>query len=255
MSQWVSGKYLARILLVLLALPASAEPPVVDANTGLALDPRVKGVKACIVLPDALYDPEACQGVPRGDPSELPQDKSLHMLAVLLRGETTVMLTVSSVARPGIGQMSGGQIQGFVEALMARLAQDFKVPPRFSHGGERPYVLVRLGEVPVVSWEYTTAVPDKDPQANVSSGIAFLVPSRDALDIISFNSNKKDLAVARELSAQVMATAKVPLTIDPDSFGGRSWADPGVLAALMMGVLVVLGGGGWLWWRRTTSPR
>jgi hypothetical protein len=255
MSPWVPGKHLAQLLLVLLALPALAEPPVVDPKTGLALDPRVKGAEVCVVLPDALYEPEACAGVPRGDEKMIPQrDKSLHALAVLRRGEATVMLTVSSVTRPGIGEMSGRQIQGFVEAMVARLAEDFKAPPRLLGAGKRPYALMRTGEgVPVVGWEYTTDVPDLDPQANVASGLAFLVPSRDTLDIISFNCHQKELAVARELSAQVMATVKVPLTIDADSFGGRSWSDPGIMAALMGGVFLLLAAGGWLWWRRSAS--
>jgi hypothetical protein len=250
MSQWVSGKQLARILLVLLALPAFAEPPVVDTSTGLALDPRVKGATSCVVLPEALYEPESCEGIPRGDPEKLPKDKSLHVLAVMQRGDSTVMLTVSSVNRPGIGQMSGAQIQGFVEATMARLADEFKVQPQLVKSDSRSYTLQRIQDVPVVRWEYTTELEDSDPQANVASGVAFLVPSRDTLDIISFNTNKKDLALARELSEQVMATLKVPVTIDTGSFGGTSWSDPSVIiaAAVLLFLLIVLLG--WLWWRR-----
>jgi hypothetical protein len=89
----------------------------------------------------------------------------------------------------------------------------------------------------------------------VASGVAFLVPSRDTLDIISFNSHKKDLATARELSEQVVSTLKVPLTIDAESFGGRSWSDPGMIALMTVGLVLLLAGGGWLWWRRSASQR
>ena len=246
---------LARILLVLLAFPAFAEPPVVDTNTGLALEPRVKGAVSCVVVPDALYEPEACEGIPRGTAETLPKDKSLHVLTVLRWGETTVMLTVSSVSRPGIGQMSGTQLRGFLEATRARLAEEFKVQPQFVGGEEQPYTVLRIDGVPVVRWEYTTELPDSDPQANVASGVAFLVPSRDTLDIISFNSHKKDLATARELSEQVVSTLKVPLTIDAGSFGGRSWSDPGMIASLTVGLVLLLAGGGWLWWRRSAPQR
>jgi len=254
MSQWVSGKHFARLLAVLLAVPALAEPPVLDANTGLALDPRVKSVETCVVLPDALYDPEVCSGIPRADTQSLPEkNKSLHALAVLRWGETHVMLTVSSVSRPGIGQMSGAQIEGFLEAMMTRLSEDFKVQPQFLRTGDKPYTVMRIQDVPVVRWEYTTQVLDTDPQANVASGVAFLVPSRDTLDLISFNCNKKDLPTARELSEQVMSTLKVPLTIDAASFGGRSWADPGVIALSATGCALLLAVVGWLWWKRASS--
>jgi hypothetical protein len=244
----------ARLLVVLLAVPALAEPPVLDANTGLALDPRVKSVETCVVLPDGLYDPEACSGIPRGDSKTMPEkNPSLHALAVLRWGETHVMFTVSSVTRPGIGQMSGTQIEGFLEAMMTRLAEDFKVQPQVLKSGDRPYTLLRIQDVPVVRWEYTTDVPDTDPQANVASGVAFVVPSRDTLDLISFNCHKKDLPTARELSEQVMSTLKVPLTIDAASFGGRSWSDPGVVAFMTGGVFVLLAAVGWLWWRRASS--
>jgi len=254
MRPWVSGRSFARLLVVLLAVPALAEPPVVNPNTGLALDPRVKGVEGCVVLPDALYEPEACQGIPRADAKTAPQkDKSLHMLAVLRWGETHVMLTVSSVSRPGIGQLSGAQIEGFVEAMMDRLAEDFKVRPRIVNTGEKPYALVRLNDMPVVRWEYTTDLPEGDPQANVASGVAFLVPSRDSVDLVSFNCNQKDLQTARDIAAQVMSTMKVPLTIDPERFGGWGWTDPGVLAALSAGVFLLIGAAAWLVWRRAST--
>jgi hypothetical protein len=251
MSQWVLGKQLVRLLVVFAAVPALAEPPVLNPNTGLALEPRVKSAETCVVLPDALYDPEACSGIPRGDSKTLPEkNKSLHALAVMRWGETHVMLTVSSVTRPGIGQMSGAQIAGFREAMLTRLADDFKIQPRAVETGGKPYTLVRIQGVPVVRWEYTTDVPDTDPQANVASGVVFLVPSRDTLDLVSFNCHQKDLATARELGDQVMSTLKVPVTIDVEGFGGRSWTDPGVVAFLTGGLVLLLLAGGFLWWRR-----
>jgi hypothetical protein len=231
-----------------VAVPALAEPPVLNTNTGLALDPRVKTVETCIVVPDALYEPEACSGIPRGDSKTLPEKgNSLHGLAVLRWGETHVMFTVSSISRPGIGQMSGAQIEGFLEAMLARLADDFKVQPKFVNASSKPYTLVRINGMPVVRWEYTTDLPDTDPQANVASGVAFLVPSRDTLDLVSFNCHKKDLATAREISEQVMSTLKVPVTIDAASFGGMSWADPGVIAFTAGAVVLLLMAIGWLW--------
>ena len=256
MSQWVSGKQLVRLLVILAAVPALAEPPVLNPNTRLALEPRLKSVETCVVLPGALYDPEACSGIPRGDSKTLPENnKSLHALAVMRWGETHVMLTVSSVTRPGIGQMSGTQIEGFLEAMLARLAEDFKVQPRFVEQGGQRYTLVRIQDVPVVRWEYTTDVPDTDPQASVASGVVFLVPSRDTLDLVSFNCHKKDLATARELGDQVISTLKVPVTIDTAGFGGRSWTDPGVVALLSGGLVLLLSAVGLLWWRRRDSSR
>lgn len=256
MSQWVLGKRFARLLAVLLAFPALAEPPVLNANTGLALDPRVKSVETCVVLPDALYEPESCSGIPRGDAKTMPEkNKSLHALAVLRWGETHVMLTASSISRPGIGQMSGAQIEGFLEAMLARLADDFKVQPQFLNAGSKPYTLVRINDVPVVRWEYTTELPEGDPQANVASGVAYLVPSRDTLDLVSFNCNKKDLATARELSEQVMSTLKVPLTIDTASFGGRRWSDPSSIAFMAGALAVLLAATVWVWRRGRASSK
>ncbi|MDY7231048.1 hypothetical protein [Hyalangium rubrum] len=256
----VSARILAQLLLFLLASQAlaqsapSAQSHVVDPQTGLSLGFQVKAGITCVVVPENLYDPEACEGIPSRGSSTAPSvEKSLQALAVLRQGEAMVMLTASSISRPGIGQMREQQLRGFIEATMARLAEDFGTAPRLAGGEDAPYTLQRIGEIPVARWEYSTELKAGDPQENVASGVAYLVPSRDSLTIISFNTHKQYLAVARDFGEQVMSTLKLPLTVDAAGFGASSVLDasPVAITALVASSLIfVLLGGVWLWWRR-----
>lgn len=251
---WGAACLLAQLLLLFLAPRALAEAQVVDPQTGLSLDFDVKGALTCIVIPEKLYVPQDCEGIPPRDPATLPDtDKGLHVLAVVRQGEATILLTVSSISRPGIGQMSEQQIRGFLEGTVTRLASEFGGKPRLLGSGDQPYTLKWVGEVPVVRWEYATEVPEAEQQANVSSGVVYLVPSKDTLDIISLNTHERHLEVARGVGEELVSKLKVPLTIDAGGFGGSSLmeASPVLLSAMAAGVfLVLVAGGVWLWRRR-----
>ncbi len=253
LNPWKTARRLAQVSLVLLASFAFAAPEVVDPNTEFALDFTVKDASTCVLLPERLYDPKVCDAIPRKDSSDvLDKGRNLHALAVLQKDQATVILTVSSMTQMGLGQMYEPQIRGFLDEMMSRLTENFGTKPRFANPSE-PYSVQRINGVPVVHWEYTTDLPETDQRAGVASGVAWMVPSKDTVHIVSFNTQADHMAAARELGAQVSSSIRVPLTVDADRFGGGTAAvvvevlGEFIPHLLILGLLI--GAMVWLWRR------
>jgi hypothetical protein len=249
----VKAHRLVPLLLCLLAPVALAEPRVLNPGTGLSLDlGAVKGVTTCVTVPDTLYDPQACQGIPRKPPSELTgPGKGLHLLAVMDHGEASVILTLSSVTRPGIGQMDGARLRAFLEGSMKMLAAEFGAQPRLAGGDDTPYTLQEIRGVPVVRWEYTVDLLATGKPGDVDSGVAYLIPSKDTLDLLSLSTQRMHLPLARSIGEQLVATLQLPVTVEAERFGKDSFfslaASPATLAlrlALLVAICAVLV---WLW--------
>ena len=105
--------------------------------------------------------------------------------------------------------------------------------------------------MPVARWEYTTDLPETDSRSGTASAVAYLIPSRDTLDILSINTPTRGLAAIRGVGEQLISTLRVPLTIDADQFGRNMWwafAQKGLMVAVpLAGVLGAgrgSGGGG-----------
>jgi hypothetical protein len=249
------ARHLPPLVLLLVASVSLAEPVTVDPETTLSLDFSVRGVTPCFVVPEKLYEPAACAGIPRREASASPGDnRSMRALVVLREGEQVLVVTVASLVRPEIGQMSEPHIQAFIQSTLKNLSEDSGALVHPIAGAQKAYTVERVGGVPVVRWEYTTDFPDEDLRANTASAVVYLIPSRDTLDLVSFNAHRKDLDAARGISEQVLATLKVPLTIDAETFGtpvalGMGAAMGGALVSLVIAFAGVL----WLWTRYRKS--
>lgn len=243
---------LARILLLIAAPTALAERRTINPDTQLSLDLAVKGATTCIVVPSELYDPQVCEGIPRSRPeASAGGAQGVRVLAILRQEAAGVVLTVTSIPRPGIGQMHEQQIQGFIQSSMKRLSEELGAPTRpVDAAAQKPYTVQQVGGVPVVRWEYTADLPDADPRANTASAVVYLVPSLDTLDIISLNTHRQNLEATRGFGEQVISTLRVPLTIDAEAFGGDMNRTLAVqFGKIAIPVVLALGTGVWLWRR------
>lgn len=240
------------LVLLLVARVALAEPVTVNPETQLSLDFTVKDASTCILRPAERYDAQACAGIPKKTATEMSQgDPSVRAVVIMRQAENMLVLTVASVKRPGIGQMYEQNIQGFLEGTRARLSEDFGAKVKDVAGPEKPYTIQRVGQVPVARWEYTTELPEEDQRAHTASAVVYLIPSKDTLDILSINTHARSLALAQGVGEQVIATLRLPLTIDADAFGGdmafalgKDIASVLVLVALVVGLGVAM-------WRRS----
>jgi hypothetical protein len=86
--------------------------------------------------------------------------------------------------------------------------------------------------------------------------VVYLIPSRDALDILSINTHQKNLEGARAVGARIISTLQVPLTIDAKEFGGDMtfslWMEYGKVLVPMVVLLGILG---WFAWRSRKAGR
>lgn len=221
----------------------------VSPGTQLSLDFGLEGATPCILIPEEEYDAQACAGVPSQEASQ-GGGQSVRALVILRQEDTGVVLTVTSIARPGIGQMYEQHIRGLIEGSMKRLSGEFGAPTHARPGAEKPYSIQRVGGVPVVRWEYTTDLPEEDPRANTASAVVYLVPSADALDIISLNTHLRNLEATRALGEQLISSLRVPLTIDAEAFGqDMRTAFGGTIGAALLAGGVAIAAGVWLWRR------
>jgi len=241
----------AQLCFLLMAPVVLAKRVTVNPETKLSLDFSVKEATSCILVPDEGYDPQACEGIPRRNVPAPPQgEQSVQALVIVRQSDQVFVLTLASVRRPGIGEMYDQHIQGFIQATTKQLAQDFGAPVHAVDDGGKPYVLQTVGGVPVVRWAYTTELPETSEQAHTASATVYLIPSQDALDILSINTHQRNLDAARSVGEQVISTLQVPLTVDAGQFGAdMAWA-LGVqmgAAAVALVLAIVL----WVWlWRR-----
>jgi hypothetical protein len=228
MTTTVETRRLAPLLLCLLAPVALAEPHVLDASTGLSLDLAVKGASTCVTVPDTLYDPQACQGIPRKLPAELAEaGKNLHLLGVVDQSGASIILTLSSVTRPGIGQMDETRLRAFIDTSMKNLAKEFGAKPQLTGGEESPFTLTEIRGVPVARWEYKVDLLATGKPGEMDSGVAWLIPSKDTIHILSLSTHRAHLETARTVGAQLMSTLQLPVTVDAASFGKDSFFSPG----------------------------
>jgi hypothetical protein len=249
---WGRAWCLARFLLLIMAPAALAERRTVNPDTQLSLDLTVKGASTCIVIPQELYDPQVCEGIPRSRTEAAPgAAQGVRALAILRQESAGVVLTVTSIQRPEIGQMYEQQIHGFIQSTMKRLSEELGAPTHpVDKAALKPYTVQQVGGVPVVRWEYTADLPDNDSRANTASAVVYLVPSRDTLDILSLNTHRQNLEATRGFGDQLISTLRVPLTIDPEDFGGdMRRAMVMKVGMIAIPVVLVLGVGGWLWRR------
>jgi hypothetical protein len=254
---WRRALPLTQLLFLIAAPGAFAERLTVNPETNLSLDFSLKDTTACIMVPETLYDPTACVGVPRRETADPKSEgQGVRALVVLRQAEPVFILTVASLARPGIGQMSEEHIQGFIEGTLKRLTEESGAPTHSVEETQPPYTVQQVGGVPVVRWEYTTELPEDDPRANTASAVVYLVPSRDTLDIVSLNTHRKDLVAARSLGEQVISTLKVPLTIDAEEFGTRlAFGRGAMLGIALISSAIVIMGAIWLWARYRRGSR
>jgi hypothetical protein len=219
----------AQLFFLLAAPMALAGRVTVNPETELSLDFSVEGATVCILVPSQQYDPQACAGIPQKEAS------GVRALVIVRQAEPVFIITVTSIQRPEIGQMSDQRIRGFLQGTMKRLSGDFGAPVRGVEDAGKTYALQRVGGVPVVRWAYTTEVPDADERAHTASAVVYLIPSRDTLDILSINTHQQHLEAARSVGEQVISTLQVPLTIDAERFGGSMTSALG----MQVGVAVV----------------
>jgi hypothetical protein len=253
---WRGVRRFAQLFFLLVAPVALAERVTVDPETQLSLDFSVKGATSCILVPSSGYDPQACEGIPRRDvPAPSAGDPGVRALVIVRQADQMFVLTLASLRRPEIGEMYDQHIQGFIQATVKQLSQDFGAPVRAVENAGKTYALQPVGEVPVVRWAYTTELPETDERAHTASAAVYLIPSRDVLDILSINTHQRNLEAARSVGEQVISTLQVPLTIDARQFGAdMAWA-LGVqigAAAVALVLVIVL----WVWlWRRHKKAR
>jgi hypothetical protein len=241
----------AQLCFLLMAPVVLAERVTVDPETKLSLDFSVKGATSCIMVPDANYDPQQCEGIPRRNALAPPAgEHSVQLLVIVRQSEQVFVLTLTSVKRPGIGEMYDQHIRGFIQATTKQLSQDFGAPVRAVEDAGKLYTLQTVGGVPVVRWAYTTELPETSEQAHTASAAVYLIPSQDALDILSINTHQRNLDAARGVGEQVISTLEVPLTVDARQFGAdMTWAlglQVGAAAVALVLAIVL-----WVWlWRR-----
>lgn len=229
-----------------------AERLTVDPETKLTLDfSVVKGATSCILVPDTGYDPQACEGIPRRDNPAPPRgEQSVRALVIVRQSDQVFVLTLTTIRRPGIGEMYDQHIQGFIQATVKQLSQDFGAPVHAVEDAGKLYTLQTVGGVPVVHWAYTTELPEASEQAHTASAAVYLIPSQDVLDILSINTHRRNLDAARSVGGQVISTLQMPLTVDAGQLGAdMAWAlglQMGATAVALV-VAIVL----WVWlWRR-----
>jgi hypothetical protein len=241
----------AQLCFLLMAPAVLADRVTVDPETNLSLDFSIKGATSCILVPDAKYDPQACEGIPRRNLPAPPEgQRSVRALVIVRQSDQVFVLTLTSVRRPGIGEMYDQHIRGFIQATVKQLSQDFSAPVRAVEDAGKPYLLQTVGGVPVVRWAYTTELPETSDQAHTASATVYLIPSQDSLDILSINTHQRNLDAARGVGEQVISTLQVPLTVDARQFGtDMTWAlglQIGAAAVALVLALVL-----WVWlWRR-----
>lgn len=216
----------AQLCFLLMAPAVLAERVTADPETKLSLDFSVKGATSCILVPDAGYDPQACEGIPRRHVPAPPEGgQSVLALVIVRQSDQVFVLTLTSVRRPGIGEMYDQHIRGFIQATTKQLSQDFGAPVHAVEGAGKLYTLQTVGGVPVVRWSYTTELPEASEQAHTASAAVYLIPSQDAVDILSINTHQRNLDAARGVGDQVISTLQVPLTVDAGQFGADMvWA-------------------------------
>jgi hypothetical protein len=223
---WRGVCRLAQLCFLLMAPAVLADRVTVDPETKLSLDFSVKGATSCILVPDGKYDPQACEGIPRRNlPAPSEGGHGVLTLVIVRQSDQVFVLTATSVRRPGIGGMYDQHIRSFIQATLKQLSQDFGAPVRPVEDAGKPYTLQTVGGVPVVRWAYTTELPEASDQAHTASATVYLIPSQDALDILSINTHQRNLEAAKGVGEQVISTLQVPLTIDAGRFGAdMTWA-------------------------------
>jgi hypothetical protein len=253
---WRGVRRFAQLFFLLVAPVALAGRITVDPETQLSLDFSVKGATSCILVPDSGYDPQACEGIPRREAAPPAGAPSVRTLVIVRQSEEQVfVITLASVKRPEIGEMYDQHIQGFIQATVKQLSQDFGAPLRAVENAGKLYTVQPVGGVPVVRWSYTADLPETDERAQTASAAVYLIPSRDVLDILSVNTHQRNLEAARSVGEQVISTLQVPLTIDASRFGADLRWTLGVqlgAAAAALVLAIVL----WVWlWRRFRKAR
>jgi hypothetical protein len=248
---------IVQLLFLLVGSAAFAGRLTVDPETQLSLDFSVEGATTCILIPDTSYDPQACAGIPREDVSATQgKGRNVRALVILRQSEHAFVLTLASIPRPGIGQMYDQQLRGFIEGTMKNLTQELGASTHPIDSKAATYTVEKVGDVPVVRWEYTTDLPEGDARANTASSVVYLIPSRDALDLLSINTHQKELEAARAVGARLISTLQVPLTIDAKEFGGDMtfslWMES---AKVLIPTVVVFGIVGWFGWRYRKARR
>jgi len=241
----------AQLCFLLMAPAVLAERVTVDSETKLSLDFSIKEATSCILVPDAKYDAQACEGIPRRNVPAPPEgEHSVRALVIVRQSDQVFVVTLTSVRRPGIGEMYDQHIRGFIQATLKQLSQDFGAPVHAVQDAGKLFTLQTVGGVPVVRWAYTTELPEASEQAHTASAAIYLIPSQDALDILSINTHRRNLDAAKGVGEQVISTLQVPLTVDAGQFGAdMAWA-LGLrigAAGVALVVAIVL----WVWlWRR-----
>ena len=162
---WRGVRRFAQIFFLLVAPVALAGRITVDPETQLSLDFSVKGATSCILVPDSGYDPQACEGIPRREAAPPVGGPSVRALVIVRQSDQTFVITLASVRRPEVGQMYDQNIQGFIQATVKQLSQDFGAPLRALETAGKLYTLQPVGGVPVVRWAYTADLPETDERA------------------------------------------------------------------------------------------
>lgn len=246
-----------QFVLLLVGSAAFAGRLTVDPDTQLSLDVSVDGATTCVLIPATSYDAQACEGIPREDASATQgKGRNVRALVILRQSERAFVLTVASIPRPGIGQMYDQQLRGFIESTMKNLTQELGAPTHLIESKAATYSLEKVGDVPVVRWEYTTDLPETDAKANTATSVVYLIPSRDALDILSINTHPKNLEAARAVGARIISTLQVPLTIDAKEFGAdMTYAMRREYGKMLVPIVILLGFVGWFGWRQRKASR
>jgi hypothetical protein len=241
-----------RFLLLLLAPAALAQRLTVNPDTQLSLDFSVQQGTSCILVPEKSYDPKACEGIPPEDTSSAQRTgQGVRALVFVTQAGHAFIVTVASIPRPGIGQLYDQDIQGFIEGTLRQLSGQLGAPTRSLSSQGKLYTVEQVSGVPVVRWEYMTDLPDTDPRSGTASAVAYLIPSRDTLDILSIHTPPRGLEAARDVGKQLISTLRVPLTIDAEKFGTDLWW--ALELKLLAGGVALAGvgvAGVWLWRKR-----
>jgi len=234
-------------LLVSAWLAASPSGPVVlDPLTQLSIETRGPGGTVCVLSPRELHDNADCGGL------GLPQDKEpapkgnvrIQMVGFLRLSETRLPMTLLGVEqRPP----SAFTLSVFIESML-KSAQRDKGP--FVHlvkeNGDEFRVRTVNG-VPIARWRFSADLPKEHPRYAEAAAIYYLVPSRDRVDVFSFQLAPGQLDQASEATDRLIATVRVPLTIEPKSFATgptlRSfflYSGIGVAVLLIAALVIVL---------------